>query len=243
MQHKSLLTTSIILILLSSLVVGCGSTANAQALPESQPRTLNVSGSGKSYITPDLAYISIGVHTEDKDAAKAVSANNVQSQKVSKALLAFNIAAKDIQTNNFSIYPQQQYDQSGKLQGMLYVVDNSVYVTLRDIDKIGELLNAVVEAGANSINGVQFDASDRTKALSEARKDAIENAKAIATETAELAGVKLGELQNINVMSGYSSTIMDGKGGGGGTMIAVETSVSPGQLVVTVDVNLTYIIE
>jgi uncharacterized protein YggE len=243
MQHKSVLVISILAILITGLFVGSGNTANAQTLPESQPRTLSVSGSGKSYLTPDLAYISIGVHTEDKDAAKAVAANNVQSEKVSKALMAFDIAAKDIQTTNFSIYPQQQYDPNGKLQGMLYVVDNSVYVTLRDLDKIGELLNTVVKAGANSINGIQFDASDRTKALSEARKDAVENAKEIAIETAELAGVKLGKLQNINVYTGYSSSVFDGKGGGGGAMIAVEAPVSPGQLVLTVEVNLTYIIE
>ena len=233
---------TIFFILAALLLSGCGTPALAQDKSEMSTRTLVVTGSGKAYLTPDVAYISVGVHTEDKDAAKAVAANNTQSEKVSKALLELDIDAKDIQTTNFSIYPQQQYDQNGKMTGILYMVDNSVYVTLRDIEKIGNLLNTVVEAGANSINGVQFDVSDKTEALSDARKDAVKNAQAQAKELAEAAGVKLGAIQTLSSYGGIPAPVFEGKGGGGAIM-AVDTPVSPGQLVLTVDVNLVYEIQ
>jgi hypothetical protein len=241
MRNRYLLTT---LFLISAILLSsCGSAAYAQTAPEpSSPRTISVTGSGKAYLTPDIAYISIGVHTEDKDAAKAVATNNNQSQKVSAALKSFKIEAKDIHTTNFSIYPQQQYDPNGKLQGILYVVDNTVYVTLRDLDKVGELLNAVVEAGANSINGIQFDTSDKSKALSEARKDAVTDAQAQAKELAQAAGVTLGAIQSISTSGGVPTPVFEGKGGGA-LMTAVEAPISPGQVVLNVDVNIIYEIQ
>ena len=151
---------------------------------EPSKRTINVTGTGKVTLTPDIAYVSIGVHTEGKDAAEAVATNTSQSQKVVDALKTFKIDPKDIQTTNFSIYPQQQYDNEGKPQGITYVVDNTVYVTLRDIDQLGELLDAVVKAGSNSINSIQFDVADREAALSEARQLAVDNAQKQAEELA-----------------------------------------------------------
>lgn len=239
-MRNKLFSITTLLILASIVLSACGTAAYAQTEPvEKMPRTLSVTGSGKAYLVPDIAYISIGVHTEDKDAAKAVTANNTQSQKVSEALKAFKIDSKDIQTTNFSIYPQQQYDENGRLTGILYMVDNSVYVTLRDLELVGELLNKVVEAGANSINGIQFDVSDKTKALSEARKDAVANAQEQAAEIADAAGVKLGEVISINVYGGYPSPIFEGKGGGA-AMMDVAAPISPGQMVLTVEVNMVF---
>jgi uncharacterized protein YggE len=241
-MYKKYIAISILAII-AVMLSACGTTAYAQSTPEpSNPRTITVTGSGKAYITPDWAYISIGVHTEDKDAAKAVANNNSQSLKVSNALKSFNIDLQDIRTTNFSIYPQQQYDQSGKLQGILYVVDNTVYVTLRNLDKIGELLNAVVEAGANSINGVQFDTSDKTKALSDARKDAVADAQTQAKELAQAAGITLGAIQSISTSGGTPTPVFEGKGGGG-VMTAVQAPISPGQMVVNVDVSIVYEIQ
>lgn len=226
---------------LAALLTACGTPALAQVAggDNTNPRTLSVNGSGKAYLTPDIAYLSIGVHTEDKDAAKAVTDNSTQSKKVSDALKAFKIELKDIQTTNFSIYPQQQFDENGQVTGIRYVVDNTVYVTLRDITKIGDILNAVVEAGANSINGIQFDVADRTEAISEARKSAVADALTQAEELAKEAGVTLGPIMNISSYGGYPVPMLEGKGGGG-TAMAVEAPISPGQLVITVDVSVTY---
>jgi len=214
----------------------------ALLLSASQPlRTLTVNGSGKAFLSPDIAYITIGVHTEDKDAAKAVADNSAQAQKVAEALAAFNIDPQDIQTRNFSIYPRQEFDREGQPTETIYVVDNSVYVTIRDLDQIGDILNAVVEAGANAINSVQFDVEDKSEALSAARKAAVADAKTQAQELAAAAGVELGPIQTINTFGGMPPVpFVEGLGGGARLAEAASVPVSPGQLTLTVEVNIVY---
>jgi uncharacterized protein YggE len=167
------------------------------------PRTITVSGTGLVTLTPDIAYISIGVHTENASAKVAVANNNSQAQAVIAIIKKAGIAEKDIQTTNFSVYAQQQYDNTGKPTGTTYVVDNSVYVTVRDLTKLGDLLDATVQAGANNINSIQFDVADKTEALSQARLAAVENAKKQADELTKATGVSLGEVQSITY---YDST-------------------------------------
>ncbi|MCI0520418.1 MAG: SIMPL domain-containing protein [Chloroflexi bacterium] len=238
MRNK--ITLIVALLLFAALFSAFDRPAQAQTVPPQEtPRTLNVTGTGRAYLSPDVAYIAIGVHTEDKDAAEAVAANNTRSQKVADALKTFKVDAKDIQTMNFSIFPQQQYDQAGQLTGLIYVVDNTVYVTLRDLDKVGEIISAAVEAGANSINSIQFDVEDKSAALNEARKNAVADAVAQAKVLSQAAGVELGQIQTISSYgSGYPVPLYDAKayGVGGGS----PTPVSPGQLVLSVDVNIVY---
>ena len=226
------------LMAMAILLSACGiqSAAPATTTP---PRTLNVTGSGKTFIVPDIATISIGVHTEGKDAAEAVASNNAQAQKVAQALQGMGVDGKDIQTSNFSIFPQQQFDDTGKVIGTIYVVDNTVYVTVRQLDKLGELLNVVVDTGANSIYGIQFDVENKQPALSDARKAAVENAQAQAEELAQAAGVTLGEVQSFNAFGGFPVPVFEGKGGGG-QALAAEVPVSPGQLTLTVEVSIVY---
>lgn len=131
----------------------------------------------------------------------------------------------------------------GKPSGEItYVVENTVYVTVRNLENIGKLLDAAVSAGANQIYGIQFDVADKSAALSEARKGAVANAQAVAQELAEAAGVTLGEIQTINIVSGGSPIpVFDNRGG----MLAAEAAsvpVSAGQMVLTVDVSLVYAI-
>ncbi len=244
MRNK--IVTFILVVMISALVLtGCSSTptyAQATSTDTQNPHTLTVTGVGKSYLTPDIAYISIGVHTEDKEASIAVEDNNTLSQKVSEALKKFVTDSKDIQTTNFSIYPQQQTDQTGKVVGILYIVDNTVYVTLRNIKQIGPLLDAVVSAGANTINGISFDVADRSEALSAARTSAVQDAQTQANELAKAAGITLGQVMNISVYGSAPIPAYVGKGGAGVAMNA-EAPISPGQMIIEVDVNVVYTIE
>ncbi len=228
--------------ILALLLSACG-VAYAQT---NQPplRTLNVTGTGQVFLEPDIAYISIGVHTENKDAAEAVAANNSQAKAVVEALKAAGVQAKDIQTTGFNIFPQQQYDDKGTVIGILYVVDNTVFVTVRDLEKLGSLLDAAISAGANSITGVRFDVEDKDKPMSEARKIAVEKARAQAEELAKAAGVKLGPIQSINVYGGTPIPMYEGKGVGGAVYAgALDVPISPGQLSLSVDVNIVYEIQ
>ena len=253
MRSKNLYPITILLLVALLSALGATAFLQGQGTPAASDaqtppvRTLTVSGSGKAYLTPDIAYVNIGVHTQGKDATQAVASNNTQSQKVVDALRQLGIAAKDIQTTNFSIYPQQQYDSQGQPTGEItYMVDNSVFVTVHDLDKIGQLLDAAVKAGANSINGVQFDVADRAQALSDARKEAVADAQAQAQELAQAAGLKLGQVQSINVYGGSPPPMpvyQTAKGAGGMAEAAASIPVSPGQLIVTVDVNVVYQIQ
>jgi uncharacterized protein YggE len=243
----------ITILLLSMLLSACAGVAAAQSAaplpqtdaPSEPPRTISVSGSGIAYLTPDIAYINIGVHTEGPDAADAVSENNARSRKVSDAIQALGVDEQDIRTTNFSIYPRQEYDREGQPTGEItYIVDNTVFVTVRDLDMIGDLLNASVEAGANSINGIQFDVEDKTAALSAARKSAMENAGLVAAELAEAAGVTLGDVQSITTYSGNvpAPVYLEGRGGAE-AMMADSVPVSPGQMSITVQVSVVYQIQ
>jgi uncharacterized protein YggE len=154
-------------------------------------------------LTPDIAYITIGVHSQDASATVAMTSNNTSAQAVIAVIKAAGVADKDIQTTNFSIYPQQQYDTNGKLTGIIYMVDNSVYITVRDLTKLGGLLDSSVTAGANTINSISFDVADKTAALSQARLAAVANAKKQADELTGATGVTLGTVQTISY---YDST-------------------------------------
>jgi hypothetical protein len=221
-------------VLILALVLSACGTAPAQ------PRTLNVSGNGTIYLTPDIANIYIGVHTEDPVIATAVSNNNTQTQALVDALKNAGVAVKDIQTSNFSVYTSQSYDKlTGQSTGSNYAVDNTVYITLRDLSKLGSLLNTAVAAGANNINSITFDVADKTAAMAQARQKAMVNASSLATELAQTAGVKLGEIQNVSY-SDNSPMPYYGMGGGGAAAPNASVPIQPGQTQISVTVSVTY---
>ena len=222
-------------LLLALVLSACGPAASAQS------RTLNVSGNGTVYLTPDIAYIYIGVHTDNTDIAQAVSANNTQAQAVVEALKGAGVAANDIQTSSFNVYSSQKTDPaSGLANGYNYGVDNTVYVTVRDLTKLGNLLNVAVGAGANSINSIQFDVADKTVAMTQARQKAMDNAASLAGELAQTAKVKLGEIQSISYTD-YSPSPYYGMGGGGGASAPnASVPIQPGQQQISVTVSVTY---
>jgi hypothetical protein len=236
MNTRKTILASIFLALVV-LTSACASAAPSTAQPA--PRTLSVNGNAQASLTPDVAYINIGVHSENADAKEAVASNNVSAQAVTDALKAMGVDEKDIRTSNFSIYPQDEWGPDGQKIGTKFMVDNTVYVTLRDLNQIGDILGAAVSAGANSINGIQFDVADKTPFLAEARKAAVENAKLQAEDLAKAAGVTLGEVQAINYYNTYSSPValdMKSVGLGGGASVPV----SSGQLTISVDVSVVF---
>jgi uncharacterized protein len=240
MKTKSLIVLT--LMVFAVLVSACTSTTTVN---QTNVRTLSVSGNGQAYLAPDIAYIYIGVHTEQLTAAESVAENTTQTQAVIDALKKAGIDEKDIRTTNFSIYPQDKYDpQTGTPTGnKTYVVDNTVYVTVRKLDELGDLLDTVVKAGANTVNSVQFDVVNKAEALKQARADAVKDAESQAKELAGAAGLSLGEIQSIN-FSDNQPIVFDGKGGGGGIAPqAASVPIQTGQLSFTVTVNVTYAIK
>lgn len=230
----------IVLLVSAVFLSACGGVA--QSASGVQPRTINVNGSSQVMVSPDIAYVSIGVHSEAEAAEAAVKANNEQSQAVMDALMAAGVDAKDIQTTNFSIYPQDKYSPTGELLGKYYAVDNTVYVKVRDLEGLGSLLDAAVDAGANTIYGISFDLENKDAAMEQGRKEAIENARKQAEQLAGAAGVKVGEVYSI---SAYSSAPVpmayyDVKAVGGAGEALASVPVATGQLTITVDVNVVF---
>jgi len=234
-----------VLALLALVLSACGPTTINQ---EAQPvvRTVSVTGAGQANLVPDIAYLYLGVHTEKPTASEAMAENNTQTQSMIDALTKFGIDKKDIRTTNFSIYPQDKYDpQTGTPTGeKVYSVDNTVYVTVRDLKQLGDLLDTVVAAGANTINSIQFDVADKAEAIKTARAAAVKDAQAQAQQLADAAGVTLGEIQTLGFFDNQPVPMFEGKGGGGGAVAqAAAVPIQPGQLTFTVTVNATYAIK
>ncbi len=220
----------------------CGPTTINQA---AQPviRTLNVNGVGSIDLTPDIAYIYIGVHDESPTASDAVNANKAHTTSVINAIKKAGVDAKDIRTTNFSIYPSQQYGPDGTVTGTIYMVDNSVYVTVRDLDILGSLLDDAISAGANNVNSIQFDVADKTAAIKDARAKAVADAKSQAQEMADAAGITLGDIQNLSFYENSPVPMLSGKGGGGAMSADASVPIQPGQLTISVNVSITYSIK
>ena len=235
MKTKSLFIFTVIALAL--LVGACAPAGNAKV------RTLSVSGSGEALLAPDIAYVYVGVHTEAASAAEAVEENTTQTEQLIQAIRDFGIEANDIRTTNFSIYPMDRFDPATGLPSgeKVYAADNTVYVTIRNLETLGDLLDTAVQAGANNINSVQFDVEEKDAALQEARAEAVSDARTQAEALAQAAGLSLGEIQSISFFDAQPYPIFDGKGGGGfAAEAAAAVPIQPGQLTFTVNVSVTY---
>ncbi len=238
MKAKYVLIASI--MVLAVVLSACGPTT-IQASSQAPIRTLSVSGTGKVDLAPDIVYVNLGVHTEDPSAASAVASNNAQTAKVIEALKGLGIAEKDIRTSNFSIWPSQNYSPDGTPLDTKYVVDNQVFVTVRDLAKLGDMLDSVIAAGVNTVNSVQFDLADKSEAMKQARAEAVKDAQQQAKDLAAAAGLDLGEVYSIGFAESYSPVFEYGKGGGGAPdTAAVSVPIQPGQLTISATVNMSY---
>lgn len=227
-------------VILLGALAGCAAPAASSSTP--QTRTLSAYGNGEVYLVPDLAYVYVGVRVDADDVATALNKNNVQSQQVAEAVKGFGVETKDIQTSNFNVYPMTDYNPNGEVSRKYYVVENTINITVRDLSKLGSLLDAVVRSGANTINGITFDVENKDEAMAQARDAAIEKARQQADGIAKAAGVTLGKLQNVSISSSGSTVpVYEGKGGGAAYNAPSSTvPVSAGQLLISVDAYLTY---
>jgi len=145
----------------------------ARAAEATAPATLTVSAEGVSRLAPDMASISLGVITEASTAGKALRANADRMTKVIAALRKAGLADRDIQTSGLSVTPQYDYPngQPPALRG--YQAANQVTATVRDLARLGPVLDATVNAGANTAGQVSFGLSDPLTAENAAREAAV----------------------------------------------------------------------
>lgn len=156
---------------------------------------LTVSAEGSATAQPDMAAISLGVTVQADTAAKAMAENATRQQAVIDKLKAEGIEARDIQTSGLNLSPVQNYSQDGKPPVITgYMAQNMVSVRVRDLAKLGPVLDMLVAAGANEINGISFSREDATEAEDTARVNAIAAARHKAEVMAKAAGMVLGPL-------------------------------------------------
>jgi uncharacterized protein len=236
-MRTKLLILSLLLIAAALLSACSGSIQFGQA----QPRTINVTGNAQVILAPDIAYVSIGVHTEAPAAKDAVASSNTQTQAVIDAIKSQGVDAKDIQTTNFSVYQQTKTGPNGENLGTYFSTDNTVYVTMHDLTKIGNILDAAVAAGANNIYGITFDVQNKEAATQSGRDQAMTDAQAQAEQLAKAAGATLGAVQSISYYSNPPTPIYyDNKAAAAGIGGGGSVPISSGQLTLTVTVNVTY---
>ncbi|MBN1660403.1 MAG: SIMPL domain-containing protein [Anaerolineae bacterium] len=248
MFNRTLLIVAAIAVLAVGMVAGAiaGGQAVAQTpeTPALNPvQTITVIGQGSVRIQPDIARVTVGVETSGETIAQAVAENEAQMEAVLAALKAAGIADKDIQTTNFSIsldrYPEPLPSATGEQAAPVYRVSNMVTVTIRALDRVGQVLDAVIEAGANNIWGVSFTIEDPAAAQADARTDAMTAAAARAEALATLAGVELGSVMSVSeVISspGIVTEMAYARDAAGGT------SISPGEVEIGYQVQVSYFI-
>ena len=216
---------------------------------EEPPRTVTVIGVGKVSLVPDVARINVGAEVRADTVSEAKGDVDRQIAAIVTALSELGVESKDIQTNHYSIHyerePQmpmpvtregsQEPSQGG------YRVSNMLQVTVRDVERAGAVLDAVVEAGANQVYGVSFTVSDEAEWESQARENAMADAVDRAGELAGLSGLELGEVLAVSEViagSGYrpiAAMSEYGMGGGGG--------FAPGELELSTQIQVVFAVK
>ena len=235
-----------ILITASILAMSCSSNAHESGTDathyEIGQGKIYASGTGHAAQAPDQASVSAGVVTEGATAGEAMRKNAALMTSTFAALKKAGIAERNIQTSQMSLQPRYDYQNRQKPRITGYEVRNTVSAKSEDLEKVGPMLDALVEAGVNNINGVNFSIKDSKSAKDKARIDAIEAAKEKAESMAKAAGVRLGRI--VEIREGGSSNprpqpMMMARG-----MAADEsTPIAAGEQTLSVTVNLTYAID
>ncbi len=205
--------------------------------------TVSVGGHGEVNVPPDTASVNIGVDIIADTLDEAQEQATAQATAVIDALKAAGIADEDIQTEYYSVNILRDYSENADPTTITgFEIINQLRVTVRDTDQLGELLDAAVTAGANSIYGVTFYVDDQTAAASEARVEAVENAREKAEELAQAAGMTLGPVVAISEGAPpvFGPVYGMGRGGAEMAMDAAAVPVQPGSTTVAVDVTMTF---
>ena len=188
----------------------CAAPAGAQDMPRmghmpgahhgpAERPTVTVTGSGVTMVAPDVATVSVGVTVQAPNAAQAMSDNAAKQRAVIDAAKAQGFAPEDLQTQGLSLSPLTDYSREGQPPVITgYQAQNIVSVRVRDLTKLGALLDAMIAAGATDVQGIVFDRQDSSEASDAARSDAVTDARRRAEVMARAAGMQLGPLLSLS---------------------------------------------
>ncbi|MGE0211011.1 MAG: SIMPL domain-containing protein [Parvibaculaceae bacterium] len=216
--------------------------ATPAAADDKKPeRSMTLQGRGEVFAKPDMATVSIGVVRQAKTAREALDANTAAMQEVLASLKAQGFEGRDVQTSNFSVSPRYDYSKDGappKIDG--YEVSNQVTVTVRDLKKLGALLDKAVTDGSNQITGVAFSIAKPEPLTDEARKLAVKDAARKARVFADAAQVTLGPITEIAEQGGYRPPQPYAKQQMRMAAEAAPVPIAEGEQMVEIEVSITW---
>lgn len=220
-------------------LAGCGTDTETIIAPAEVQNQIHVTGQGTVRATPDIAQAQLGVQIFSESLDEAMAENNSRSEGVITALKGAGVADSDIKTISFNVQPQRDFrkeDGIGEIVG--YWVNNTVAVTLRDLTRVGGMLQAAIDAGANNVNSLIFTLDDPDSLRMEARVKAMEDARLRAETLAQAAGVELGKPVRIDDSSYgggpiFARASFDEAAGG-------AVPVAPGEMEITAQVAVVY---
>ena len=205
---------------------------------------ITVSGEGRVTGRPDTLTVNIGVLVLRDSVDQALADAAARAEAVIAAVRDAGVAEEDVQTTNFSVYPEYDYRQSGQVL-LGYRVSNQVEVKIRDLGRAGAIIDAAVAAGGDEsvVQGVSFSLEDNEALVAAARTQAMDKALATAQQLADAAGVALGApLSIVESFSTQPPPIPYFEAADEGGAERATTPISPGELAVTVVVNVRYAI-
>jgi len=251
MKRRWLLAVGLVSVLVVVGLAGCSPGTTTLGEIEnlnisSQQEGIWVTGQGKVTAAPDIATLRLGIEAQEATVGEAQTQAAEAMDKVEAALTDNGVAEKDIQTQSFSIRRVTKWDREKEEDVVIgYRVTNMVTAKIRDIDKAGAIIDAVVEAGGDltRIDSISFSIDDPTAYYEEAREKAMADAKAKAEQLAELADVTLGKPTYISE-STYVPPVIRGAvyEEAMPTPASVETSISPGEMEIPLTVQVGYAI-
>ncbi|WP_223486201.1 SIMPL domain-containing protein [Stenotrophomonas indicatrix] len=234
------------LLLALSLALGASMTAHADPSSPSiaaaaEGTLLNISANAEATRVPDVATLSAGVVTQAADGNSAMRQNAQQMDKVLAAIKAAGIAERDVQTSGVSLNPQYRYadNEAPKITG--YQASNTVSLKVRDIAKLGKVLDALAGQGANQINGPQFEIDQPEPVYDEARLAALKKAQARAQTYAKSLGLQVRRIVSIseNAGGGFRPMPMM-RAQAAGMAMDKATPVAPGESTVSVNLDVVF---
>jgi hypothetical protein len=202
---------------------------------------LAVSAHAEARRVPDIATVSAGVVTQAADANEAMRENAVRMARVVAAMRAAGIAERDVQTAGVNLQPQYRYAENQPPVVTGYQATNTVNATVRDIGRLGRVLDALVASGANQINGPSFDVDRKEEAVDEARLGALDIARRRADMYARTLGLRVRRIVSIDEGSGHGlpRPMMAMRGKAMASDMA-ETSISPGENVLGITLDVVF---
>lgn len=195
-------------LLASALVLGfpamtCAAQPPAAVTTPGDGTLLSVSAQAEASRVPDVAALSTGVVTQAADANAALRANAEQMKRVMAAIRAAGIAEKDVQTSGIHVNPQYRYAENQPPTITGYQASNTVSIKVRDVARLGEVLDGLVASGANQVSGPSFEIDQPEAVYDEARRAALEKARRRAEMYARSLDMRVRRIVSISEGGGF----------------------------------------